>query len=539
VAKLPRHLITVHKNEKEVIAYAGAPNAKIKSRLLTKLRNIGSHRHNQQVIQTGKGRLSVKYRTSKKTSETNYVVCEHCYGYFAKRKLWKHIARCSLNPGSAAKNERHVEKGKFLKPCPTTCSENLRALLASMACDDISRIVKTDPLILKLGEKLLLRQTQTKGHVRNSLREVGRLMIMLKAKNSGLNYLESFLCPSLFGLVVTAVREVCGFDAPNQQYKTPSLALKLGHTLSKCCNILKSEGLASGDSKKVANANGFLELYSINWSTDVSIMAHQTLVDSRKNTTKLIPLSADVQKLSLHLKSTIDNSSETLKASTTANWQAYRLLARSTLALVILFNRRRAGEVSLMKIDEFNMGNEAELQTSDIGLSSVEIALCNQFTRIEIKGKRGRTVPVLLNEQLKLAIDLLLSTRAGVGIPADNQFIFFNPLGQNCYRGSDCLREFSDLCGADKPQLLRSTKLRKHIAIMTQLVNLKDNELDILAAFMGHNIHVHREFYRLPQETIQVAKISKLLLALETEGSKLVGRSLEDIDVKELEEIMG
>jgi len=37
--------------------------------------------------------------------------------------------------------------------------------------------------------------------------------------------------------------------------------------------------------------------------------------------------------------------------------------------------------------------------------------------------------------------------------------------------------------------------------------------LDILAGFLGHNIHVHCNFYRLPQETLQLANVSKILLA--------------------------
>ena len=50
---------------------------------------------------------------------------------------------------------------------------------------------------------------------------------------------------------------------------------------------------------------------------------------------------------------------------------------------------------------------------------------------------------------------------------------------------------------------------------MSQILNLHENELDILAQFLGHDIRVHRDFYRLPSATIQVAKVSKWLLAME------------------------
>ena len=95
------------------------------------------------------------------------------------------------------------------------------------------------------------------------------------------------------------------------------------------------------------------------------------------------------------------------------------------------------------------------------------------------------------------------------------------------------MRLLSQECGAKQPDLLRSTKLRKQIATMSQILNLKDNELDLLARYLGHDIRVHREYYRLPEDTLQVAKISKLLLAMERGGDGLqVGQGLDDIEVQ-------
>lgn len=58
----------------------------------------------------------------------------------------------------------------------------------------------------------------------------------------------------------------------------------------------------------------------------------------------------------------------------------------------------------------------------------------------------------------------------------------------------------------------------------------KNNELDQLADFLGNKINVHREYYRLPEATIQVTNISKLLLALEKgKLTELKGKSLDEI----------
>jgi len=54
--------------------------------------------------------------------------------------------------------------------------------------------------------------------------------------------------------------------------------------------------------------------------------------------------------------------------------------------------------------------------------------------------------------------------------------------------------------------------LRKHVTTISQVLNLKENELDIdlLAQFMGHD-RVHREFYRLPLDVLQTAEVAKIL----------------------------
>ena len=52
--------------------------------------------------------------------------------------------------------------------------------------------------------------------------------------------------------------------------------------------------------------------------------------------------------------------------------------------------------------------------------------------------------------------------------------------------------KFAKLSGLKHPEALTSTKLRKHIATMSQVMNLQDNELDLLSSFLGRDIRVLR-----------------------------------------------
>lgn len=56
-------------------------------------------------------------------------------------------------------------------------------------------------------------------------------------------------------------------------------------------------------------------------------------------------------------------------------------------------------------------------------------------------------------------------------------------------------------------------------------------ELQELARHMGHELSVHRQFYRLQEDVTELAKVSKLLLAVESgKAHNFAGMTLDDID---------
>ena len=139
---------------------------------------------------------------------------------------------------------------------------------------------------------------------------------------------------------------------------------------------------------------------------------------------------------------------------------------------------------------------------------------------IEIRGKRGRKVPIILTKEMKESIDILNSTRATVGIAAENPFVFGRPTKQSLghIRACDSLKMFTNDCEppVSNPEFVTGTKLRKYIATISQVLAHKETEVGWLARHLGHDIRVHREYYRLHESTIEIAKLSKLLLAVDS-----------------------
>ena len=162
--------------------------------------------------------------------------------------------------------------------------------------------------------------------------------------------------------------------------------------------------------------------------------------------------------------------------------------------------------------------------------------LCfSRMDLVEIRGKRGRKMPLLLSPETKKAITLLTSSRP-IGVPSANKYVFARPTKGSLehLRGCDCLHEVVTSIKKElmHPEAITSTKLRKYVATVSQTAALTEIETDWLARHLGHDIRVHRDFYRIHESTAELAKISKLLLAVDKgKIEHLKGKNLDDIDV--------
>ena len=69
-----------------------------------------------------------------------------------------------------------------------------------------------------------------------------------------------------------------------------------------------------------------------------------------------------------------------------------------------------------------------------------------------------------------------------------DEYLFSRSEAETHLRGSDTIRHILRECGAKHPETLSSTKLRKHISMPSTVLNLQDNEMDILANFLEHDM---------------------------------------------------
>jgi len=514
-ARISRHYTQVHSQEMDIAKIlALSKKSKERKGMWTKIVNKGNFNHNIEVMKNQQGVVIPKYRPRKnQDSMTKYIPCKYCLGMFVSTDLWKHARKCKCSDDTQKRKSGYgemVQSGKLLLPVIGSDHQLYINILTKMRNDAITRAVENDDLILLFGKRLYdknghnIHQHQ---YISQRLRELGRFLLQMREMYPTSSFtMSSCLLPCNWDKLLLGVRGVAGYNEETHVYDVPSLPLKLGHSLSKCAKILKMQALRDDDDNMQKKADGFLELYQAEWAERISSHALTTLHDSKFNKPQYVPLADDVKKLTMYLK----KEAEVLKDALSGDSRYLDDLAEVVLAQLILFNRRRSGETQRMEVKDFREGiKENGVPVDEEVLKSLtkfERELCEIHYRIEIKGKRGRKVPVLITEDVKNSIELLLSKR-----PNDSKYLFIKNNSTLPIRGCDVLRKFSSACGAQHPRYLTSTRLRKHLATMSQILGLREEHQDMLAKFMGHDIRVHREFYRLPENILEVAKVSKVL----------------------------
>ena len=66
-------------------------------------------------------------------------------------------------------------------------------------------------------------------------------------------------------------------------------------------------------------------------------------------------------------------------------------------------------------------------------------------------------------------------------------------------------------------------------------MDLKEHEREWLAEHLGHTMGVHKSHYRMQEPVVEMAQLSRLLIAIESgNADQFVGRKLSDINMSGL-----
>ena len=101
--------------------------------------------------------------------------------------------------------------------------------------------------------------------------------------------------------------------------------------------------------------------------------------------------------------------------------------------------------------------------------------MAERLNVIYVKGKQKRRVPILFTEEMSKGVDKLLGSRKAIGVylfPRATKGSF------NSVKAWDVINDITESCpGLQKPELINSTKVRKEVATVLQLLDMNEAEL--------------------------------------------------------------
>lgn len=526
VGHFSRHLLRKHADEELVKKISNMPlKSKDRRTAIVTLRKKGffllkNERNELKPVRRPVSSFSTypNKDTTNLVDRDNYVPCINCLGFYKKTYLWRHKKICKSRITSENENGRkqHLTDvqtflaitgalGNFLNK-----SRLKDEVFCIMRPDKISLTAKQDPLICLYGESLISKhkRKQMAVVVSNKIREIARLKLVLQ-NSTNISNLIDLLKPDMYDYIVAASKIVCGYNPETKQYKASSLAMHLGTSLKFLCQIAKkaiftnhflfAELVEKDRKKKIERISELEKLIKHHWCNDVSSLANKVLNENKSDKPKLLPVTEDIKIFNNYVTHLAYGAYDQLKSLTGDVVENYKILCECTLTLTVVFNRKRIGEVQFLDINTYEKDMSKLSQEECLSsLTEFEKVMSSCFKRVVVFGKGSKPVPILFTKQIQCFINVLLSIRKTKGIvPVSNSYLFANPGSENRWmNGSSVLRKMAYNCGAKQPELLTSTRFRKQIATILQLMSLQKDEIEQIARFMGHTEKTHLEFYR-------------------------------------------
>jgi hypothetical protein len=133
------------------------------------------------------------------------------------------------------------------------------------------------------------------------MKELARLVVCARSMDKTITWLSDCLHPVKFETALAAVRQTCGFCPDTNTYNIPSLALKLGHSLKKCCAIEVCCAIQNMKDEGKKMAEDFMYLCEKEWTSEVFSAALTTLSTAKMNEPQVLPLPDDIIKMNSFL----------------------------------------------------------------------------------------------------------------------------------------------------------------------------------------------------------------------------------------------
>ena len=214
-----------------------------------------------------------------------------------------------------------------------------------MRKDEITRVAQGDQLICALGDVWLSKSMDNRliRYRTSSFRMRLAARLLLETRN--LLYIPDLdmfelIMPKNFDAIAKATLLLCKSNDCDE-LKHPSVALKVGYDMSRLAGLKLAQSFKIYDDIGKIDAQEFLQVMKLQWATNVSKLAHTVVNERHFKERRQLPNPKDTQTLAEKLTSSSNDIDLSDKGQYTA-------VAKLVLPRLMLYNRRRCGEIEAL-----------------------------------------------------------------------------------------------------------------------------------------------------------------------------------------------
>lgn len=498
---------------------------------INEIRREGNAVINKEIADANK---IIPYR--QRGSSTNRIPCTRCGAYFSRKTMYRHYKRCTGAETTPRRLATKIQDTINLSRLNVQLSDVMKKqILSGMNKGMVYDQIVNDADLLQFGNDQCLRfkdnLNKQKNNIRQKLRSFAKIKIAANEIDGSITSIRSIFNMEKWDVCVKAIEKCAQLENIEEKKRSPNNVLAMGLLMKNLAQDIKSVIFINEEGElERKKIQAWIELYERKFNSTIGRFAVKMAERFKWESKYYAPVAKDIVKLNEYLRDRVSKTVESLK--TKFNLIHWENLNKATMLLLLIFNRKRLSEIQDLTLADYSR-KERVRENTDIymGLSETEKILSSRFFHVTVKGKLIRGVPLLIEEKLAGAIDLMIEYRGNAKIGKTNPFLFAKGEASH-FNASKEFLEATYECGAESPELLSSTKLRKHIASVTQALELTDGELRTICQFMGHTVKTHEEHYRVHSDAVHAAKVSRILIALDQgKLGQYRGKKIEDIAV--------
>ncbi|KAG8273753.1 hypothetical protein J6590_014389 [Homalodisca vitripennis] len=446
-----RHLLRNHKSEPLVATYIAMletcndnESKALRKNIFDDLRNKGNHLYNKQILMNETSDLDVtkllpsrRPPVTKSPSSSDFIICRFC------------------------------------------SSESLKKdILPALKQDEAGKIAMKDPLIMGIASDFYKNHLNGKDKyvITRKIRDAGKLLLKVKEKDDTVKCFEDCIHPFKVSAVMESVKEMCGLNETTGEVKVVGMPARLSWILNEGAsraiqNVIENNSLSDEEKRRQKeNIDDFLKVKNRRWRYDVSTNSEISRVRKKMLKPEIVSNEDDIKVFTTFVKESEKKYYNLLQTSKTCS--NYENLCEAVICHIITLSRRRPAEATRALVYHYQARGNHNYASSSIlaSLTEQERKSYSALNLFLVPGKNESRVPIILTEQMKECIDLLLSCRKDMKVPTTNELLFARPGLQTPFDGSKILSKFRKMCpGLKTPGFMTATGLRHQVATEAQV----------------------------------------------------------------------